>query len=84
MKFKNLESDDVLISQFEVHKTFNVTNHDSGSGIYRFSITKGSDSNLYGFDTTTASSTSISSSVFYNVPNYYVISSMYYRNLNQI
>ena len=84
MKFKNLESDDVLISPFEVHKTFNVTNHDSGSGIYRFSITKGSDSNLYGFDTTTASSTSISSSVFYNVPNYYVINSMYYRDINQM
>ena len=29
MKFKNLESDDILISPFEVHKTFNVTNNDT-------------------------------------------------------
>ena len=83
-QFKNLESDDILISPFEVHKTFNVTNHDSGSGIYRFQITKGTDSTLYGFDTDTAASTTISSSVFFNIPNYHVINSMFYRNINQI
>ena len=84
MPFKNLEPEDILISPFEVHKTFNVTNNDSGSGIYSFEITKGSDSNLYGFDTDTATSSTISASVFYNVPNYYVINTMYYRDINQI
>ena len=55
MKFKNLESDDILISPFEVHKTFTVTNNDSGSGVYSVQITKGSDSNLYGWDNTSPS-----------------------------
>ena len=47
MKFKNLESDDILISPFQVHKTFTVNNNDSGSGVYSIPLTKGSDSNLY-------------------------------------
>ena len=41
MNFKNLESDDILISPFEVNKTFTVTNNDSGSGVYSIPITKG-------------------------------------------
>ena len=44
MNFKNLESDDILISPFEVNKTFSVTNNDSGSGVYSIPITEGSDS----------------------------------------
>jgi len=84
MKFKNLESDDVLISPFKVYKTFTVNNADSGSGVYYIPITKGSDSNLYGFSIDDADSKTISSSVFYNVPNYYVINTMYYRDINQM
>tara|TARA_R100001163_G_C5065080_1_gene202890 strand:+ start:2456 stop:3538 length:1083 start_codon:yes stop_codon:yes gene_type:complete len=84
MYFKNLESDDVLISPFQVNKTFSVTNYDSGSGVYAVSITKGTDSNLYGFDLSTATSTTISSSVFYNVPNYYTINTTYYRDINNM
>ena len=90
MNFKNLESDDILISPFEVHKTFTVTNNDSGSGVYSIPITKGSTSNLYGFNTdgtggiSAASSKTISASVFYEVPNYYAINTMYYRDINQM
>ena len=82
MNFKNLESDDILISPFEVHKTFTVTNSDSGSGVYSIPITKGSDSNLYGFNTggsgaiSAASSKTISASVFYEVPSYYTINTI--------
>ena len=60
MQFKNLEPEDILISPFEVNKTFTVTNVDSGSGVYAIPITKGSDSNLYGFTTSAASSKVIS------------------------
>jgi len=84
MNFKNLESDDILISPFEVHKTFTVNNHDSGSGVYSIPITKGNDSNLYAFDIDSASSTTISASVFYNVPTYYTINTMYYRDIEQM
>ena len=40
MIFKNIDSDDILISPFEVHKTFTVTNNDSGSGVYSIPILK--------------------------------------------
>jgi len=83
MKFKNLESDDILISPFEVHKTFTVTNHDSGSGVYSIPITKGNDSNLYGLDSSSDSKTIFTAS-FYEIPNYYVINTMYYRDINQM
>ena len=57
MIFKNIDSDDILISPFEVHKTFTVTNNDSGSGVYSIPITKGTDSNLYNWSTTSDSKT---------------------------
>ena len=84
MPYKNLEPEDILISPFEVHKTFTVTNVDSGSGVYSMSITKGSDSNLYGFSTTTADSTTISGSTFYNVPTYYTINKLFYRDIGEL
>ena len=68
MPYKSLEPEDILISPFEVNKTFTVTNEDSGSGVYSIPITKGSDSNLYNFDKSTAASTEISGSTFYKVP----------------
>ena len=52
MPFKNLESSDILLSSFEVHKTFTVTNEDTGSGVYAFQINKGADSTKYGWNTT--------------------------------
>jgi hypothetical protein len=84
MSFKNLESEDILISPFEVHKTFTVTNVDSGSAVYAIPITKGSDSNLYGFSTSTASSKVISGSTFYKVPTYYTINKMFYRDIGDM
>lgn len=83
MIFKNIDSDDILISPFEVHKTFTVTNNDSGSGVYSIPITKGTDSNLYDFDTT-SDSKSIFTASFFEIPNYYMINTLYYRDVNQM
>tara|TARA_R110002020_G_scaffold62369_2_gene167024 strand:+ start:698 stop:1783 length:1086 start_codon:yes stop_codon:yes gene_type:complete len=83
-QFKNLELDDILISPFQVNKTFSVTNYDSGSGVYAISITKGTDSNLYGFEPSTSTSQTISSNVFYNVPTYYGINTTYYRDITSM
>ena len=84
MSYKSLEPEDILISPFEVHKTFTVTNVDSGSGVYAIPITKGNDSNLYGFDTVTADKRITSGSTFYNVPSYHVINKMFYRDINDM
>ena len=84
MKFKNLESSDILISSFEVNKTFTVTNNDTGSGVYPFQITKATDANLYGWGTDTGLKTTLSGSSFYSIPNYYVINNMFYRDLKQM
>jgi len=81
MKFKNLESDDILISPFQVHKTFTVTNNDSGSGVYSVQITKGSDSNLYDWDNTSPSVT-LSGNQYFKIPTYYTINNLYYRDIN--
>ena len=83
MIFKNIDSDDILISPFEVHKTFTVTNNDSGSGVYSIPITKGTDSNLYNWSTTSDSKTIFTAS-FYEIPSYYMINTMYYRDINQM
>lgn len=84
MQFKNLESSDILISSFEVNKTFTVTNNDTGSGVYPFQITKATTSNLYGWGTDTGLKTTLSGSSFYSIPNYYVINNMFYRDLKQM
>ena len=83
MNFKNLESDDILISPFEVNKTFTVTNNDSGSCVYSIQLTKGSDSNLYGWDDTSPSTT-LSGNQYFKIPTYYTINTMYYRDINQM
>ena len=44
---KNLEPEDVLISSFQVHKSFTFTEADSGSGVYAVTLVKGTDSNSY-------------------------------------
>lgn len=84
MPFKNLESSDILLSSFEVHKTFTVTNEDTGSGVYAFQITKGTDTTQYNYNTTEGASTTLSGSTFYRLPNYYVINNMFYRDLKQM
>ena len=84
MVFKNLESSDILISPFEVHKTFTLNDTDSGSGLYSFQITKGTDATQYGWNVDDADKTEISASTFYSLPNYYVINNMFYRDLKQM
>ena len=84
MQFKNLESSDILLSSFEVHKSFTVTNEDTGSGVYSFQISKGTDSTQYGWSTESTAKTTLSGSTFYSIPNYYVINNMFYRDLKQM
>ena len=87
---KNLEPEDISISTFQVHKTFSLTEADSGSGFYAVPIIKGTDTNLYNFNIGDASSktivynTSNSSSIFYEVPTYYAINNLYYRDIIQM
>jgi len=83
MNFKNLESDDILISPFQVHKTFTVNNNDSGSGVYSIPLTKGSDSNLYDWSISSPS-VSPSGNQFFKIPSYYSINTLYYRDINQM
>jgi len=84
---KNLEPEDILVSSFQVHKTFSFTDADSGSGIYSVPITQGTNSTIDRFNINTATSNTISnpsSSVFYNVPTYHMINNLYYKDINQM
>jgi len=90
---KNLEPEDVLVSSFQVHKTFSFTEADSGSGIYSVPITKGTDSTIYNFNLDDATSKTIgystgsnasSQSVFYKVPTYHAINNLYYRDITKM
>ena len=78
---KNIEPSDVLISSFQVHKTFTFTDTDSGSGFFAVPLIKGSDSNLYDFSATADSST-FSGSTYYHVPTYHEINNLYYKDIN--
>ena len=79
--YKNIEPDNVLISSFKVHKTFTFTEADSGSGLYAIPIVRGNRVSLYGYDTETAHSKTISGSVFQKVPSWYSINNLYYRDI---
>ena len=78
---KNIEPSDVLISSFQVHKTFTFTDTDSGSGFFAVPLVKGSDSNLYNFTTTSAASSTFSGSTYYHVPTYHEINNLYYKDI---
>ena len=78
---KNIEPSDVLISSFQVHKTFKFTDTDSGSGFFSVPLVKGSDSNLYNFSSTADSST-FSGSTYYHVSTYHEINNLYYKDIN--
>ena len=78
---KNIEPSNVLISSFQVHKTFKFTDTDSGSGFFSVPLVKGSDSNLYNFSATADSST-FSGSTYYHVPTYHEINNLYYKDIN--
>jgi hypothetical protein len=78
---KNIEPSDVLISSFQVNKTFTFTDTDSGSGFFAVPLIKGSDSNLYNFSATADSST-FSGSTYYHVPTYHEVNNLYYKDIN--
>ena len=81
---KNLEPNDISLSSFQVHKKFSFTDTDSGSGVFSVPITNGTDSGLYGFSISTASSKTISGSVFYKIPNYFMINTLYYKDIRNM
>ena len=81
---KDLEPGNISITSFETHKDFTLTNVDSGSGLYVVPIIKGTSSNLSDFDTDTATSKTISASVFYKTPTYQSINTLYYRDITQM
>lgn len=81
---KSLGPEEKSVTSFEVNKSFTFTEADSGSGIYSVPLTKSSDSNLYNFDSSTASSKTISGNSFYNVPTWHSINTLYYRDINQM
>ena len=92
MPFKNLEPEDILISTFQVHKTFTFTDTDSGSGVYGVSLIKGTDSNLYDYDPSTAASSSFGTGsadspktrTFFHVPSYHALNKLYYKDITQM
>ena len=83
--YKNIEPENVLISSFKVHKTFTLTEADSGSGLYVIPIyhnrTGSYDGHEENYDTSTALSTTITGSVFQQVPSWYSINTLYYRDI---
>mgnify|MGYP003117466411 FL=1 len=81
---KSLEPENKSITSFEVHKTFTLTEADSGSGVYSIPLIKGTDSNLYNFSTSTATSTTLSNNTFYKTPSWYSINTLYYRDIKQM
>ena len=89
---KNLEPEDVLISSFQVHKSFTFTEADSGSGVYVVTLVKGTDSNSYNYNLATAASSSFGTGsedspktrTFFHVPLYHTINKLYYRDINDI
>ena len=89
---KNLEPEDILISTFQVHKTFTFTDIDSGSGVYGVSLIKGTDSNSYDYDPATAASSSFGTGsadspktrAFFHIPLYHTINKLYYKDIEDI
>ena len=78
---KNLDPSDKSFTSFTVNKKFSFTDRDSGSGVFAVPIIRGTDANLHGFSTSTASSKTISGSVFYKTPTYHVINQLYYKDI---
>ena len=81
---KSLEESDKSISSFQVHKKFKFSEADSGSGVFAVPIVQATDSNLFKFSTDTATSKTISGSVFYQTPNYGMINSLYYKDIRNM
>ena len=75
--FKALDPQDINITPFKVYKEFTVTNTDSGSGVYGF---KTVSSSLHNFDADTSSKTVFDSASFYEIPSWFMINHLYYRD----
>ena len=81
---KNIDPENVLISSFEVNKTFTFNDTDSGSGFFSVPLVKGSDSNLSNFQIGTAVSSTFSGSTYFHVPTYQQINNLYYKDIRNI
>ena len=81
---KNIDPENVLISSFEVNKTFTFNDTDSGSGFFSVPLIKGSDSNLSDFQIGTAASSTFSGSTYFHVPTYQQINNIYYKDIRNM
>ena len=81
---KNLDPSEKSFTSFTVNKKFSFTERDSGSGFFSVPIIKGTDANLHGFSISTATSKTVSSSVFYKTPTYHVINQLYYKDIRNM
>ena len=75
--FKRLDPRDINVTPFKAHKEFTVTNVDSGSGVYGF---RAISSSAHNFDTDTAPKTTFDSASFYQMPSWFMINQLYYRD----
>jgi len=75
--FKRLDPRDINITPFKAYKEFTVTNTDSGSGVYGF---RAISSSVHNFNPNTATKTTFDSASFYQMPSWFMINQMYYRD----
>ena len=75
--FKRLDPRDINITPFKAYKEFTVTNTDSGSGVYGF---RAISSSVHNFNPDTAPKTTFDSASFYQMPSWFMINQMYYRD----
>ena len=75
--FKRLDPRDINITPFKAHKEFTVTNSDSGSGVYGFRAISSSRNN---FNPVTAVVKVFDSASFYEIPSWFMINHLYYRD----
>ena len=75
--FKRLDPRDINITPFKAYKEFTVTNVDSGSGVYGF---KAISSSINNFNSDTAVKKTFDSASFYEIPTWFMINHMYYRD----
>ena len=76
--FKRLDPRDINITPFKAYKEFTVTNVDSGSGVYGFRIVS---SSAHNFDSNTAPKTTFPSASFYEMPSWFGINHLYYKDV---
>jgi|TARA_Y100000310_G_scaffold36717_1_gene34579 hypothetical protein len=92
MLFRDLEPEDVLVSSFQVNKTFTFTDANSGSGVYGVHAVKSTPSTLYNYNLTTANSSSFGTGsadapktrTFYKIPLWHTINKLYYRDITDM